>query len=80
MLGVYSLIEDTKAAAAAVTTGHCFPIRLKGDKFESVDRYGSVCEFLQTDEEKYGFEDYDFESKTAVFLMTYKKGIFELGE
>ena len=78
MLGVFSSIEDPKAAAAAVTTGHCFPVRLTGDKFESVDRHGAVCEFLQTDEETYGFEDYDFESKTGVYLMYYKKGLFEL--
>ena len=77
ILGVYSLIEDLKATAAAVTTGHCFPVRLTGEKLESVDRQGSVCQFLQTDKEKYGFEEYDFESKTAVFLMIYKKGIFE---
>jgi hypothetical protein len=78
MLGVFSSIEDTKAAASAVTTGHCFPVRLTGDKFQSVDKHGAVCEFLHTDEEEYGFEDYDFESKTAVYLMLYKKGLFEL--
>ena len=78
MLGVFSSIEDTKTATAAVTTGHCFPARFTGNKLESVDRHGSVCDFLQTDEKTFGFEDYDFESKTAVYLSFYKKGLFEL--
>ncbi len=78
MLGVFSSIEDTKTAAAAVLTGHCFPDRLTANKLESVDRHGSVCDFLQTVEETFGFENYDFESKTAVYLSFYKKGILEL--
>ena len=78
MLGVFSSIEDTKTAQATVTTGHCFPVRLTGNKLESVDRHGSVCDFLQTDGETFGFEDYDFESKTAVYISFYKKGILEL--
>ena len=78
MLGVYGLIEQPKAAAAAVTDGHCFPVRLTDDKLESVDNGGCVCDFLQTDTGIFRFEDYDFESKTAVYLMFYKKGLFEL--
>ena len=76
MLGVYGLIEETKAAAV-VTDGHCFPVRLNDGKFESVDNDGSVSDFLQTDKEKFRFEDYDFESKKAVFLMKYMQNCTE---
>jgi hypothetical protein len=77
MLGVYGLIEETKATAVAVTDGHCFPVRLTDDKLESVDSEGSVCDFLQTDKEKFRFEEYDFESKKAVFLMKYMQNCTE---
>ena len=77
MLGVYGLIEQPKAAAAAVTDGHCFPVRLTDDKLESVDNGGCVCDFLQTDTGIFRFEDYDFESKNAVFLMKYMQNCTE---
>jgi len=79
MLGVFDSIEDTKISATAesVTNGHCFAVRLNGEQFESVDYGGRVCSYLQTDEGNFGFEEFDFESKTYVALMLYMHGAIE---
>jgi hypothetical protein len=77
LLGVYDFIEQNKTAAASVTDGHCFVVRLTDNKFESVDNEGRVCNLLHTDKGSFRLEDFDFESKTSVFLMVYMHGAME---
>jgi len=79
LLGAYTKFQNVKNENEddTNTNGHVFAIRIKNQKIESVDCEGSVSNFLHTDNSKIRFEDYDFESKTSVFLMIYLSGVIE---
>ena len=79
LLGAYTKYQDVKNEQEddTNTNGHVFAIRIKNKKIESVDCEGSLSNFLHTDNSKIQFEDYDFESKTSVFLMIYLSGVIE---
>jgi chloramphenicol O-acetyltransferase len=79
LLGAYKKFQNVKNENEDVTNtnGHVFAIRIKNKKIEYVDCEGSLLNFLHTDNSKIQFEDYDFESKTSVFLMIYLSGVIE---
>jgi len=79
LLGAYTKFQNVKNENEddTNTNGHVFAIRNKNQKIESVDCEGNVSNFLHIDNSKIRFEDYDFESKTSVFLMIYLSGVIE---
>jgi hypothetical protein len=79
LMGAYTKHQNVKNENEddTNTNGHVFVIRFKNHKIESVDCEGNVSNCLHTDNSNIKFEDYDFESKTSVFLMIYLSGAIE---
>jgi hypothetical protein len=72
------LLSKIKQHQHRLQTGTALPFDLNADnKFESVDNEGRVCNLLHTDKGSFRLEDFDFESKTSVFLMVYMHGAME---